>query len=390
MTVLFPSSATIYKVGGCVRDAILGVESTDTDFVVVGVAPQAMLDAGFQQVGADFPVFLHPETHEEYALARTERKSGQGYHGFSTYAAPDVTLEEDLSRRDFTMNAMAQDPETGAIIDPYNGQQHMADKVLRHVGPAFAEDPVRVLRGARFAAKYGFDFHADTWALMQTLVDTGEMKTLVPERVRVEFEKAFQGPDSVAMWSTLSRLGTLDDLVPEKMANKAVYGLIATLPPTTEPAHLWGALLHAAYPDASLDDFKQLMQKHKFPSESVYVATTLQNRAAIGQDPSLQDCVRYWTKTDAKRQTKAWPGIQTLAATLGWTQPSQALWMEMDRVCRIDEASKVQALRSLGGNIAKELPSVLYDARVEQVSRVLPGFPHAGSPDLHAEQAQPQ
>ena len=390
MNVTFPTTAIIYKVGGCVRDAILGVESTDTDFVVVGVAPQAMLDAGFQQVGADFPVFLHPETHEEYALARTERKSGQGYHGFSTYAAPDITLEEDLSRRDFTMNAMAQDPKTGAIIDPYNGRQHMADKVLRHVGPAFAEDPVRVLRGARFAAKYGFDFHPDTWDLMKQLVDTGEMKTLVPERVRVEFEKAFSGPRPVAMWNALERLGTLDTLVPKEMANKAVYGLIEKLPATTEPAHLWGALLHAAYPKASLNEYKQLMQKHKFPSESVYVATTLQNRAAIGQDPSLQECVRYWTKTDAKRQTKAWPGIQTLAATLGWTSPAPALWQDMDAACRIDEASKVQALRSLGGNIAKELPSVLYDARVEQVSRVLPGFPHAGNPDLHVEQAQPQ
>lgn len=390
MTILFPSSAIVYKVGGCVRDAIFGIESTDTDFVVVGVAPQAMLDAGFQQVGADFPVFLHPTTHEEYALARTERKSGSGYHGFSTYTAPDVTLEDDLSRRDFTMNAMAQDPSTGVIIDPYNGQQHMADKVLRHVGPAFADDPVRVLRGARFAAKYGFDFHADTWTLMQTLVDTGEMKTLVPERVRVEFEKAFAGPNSVAMWSTLERLGTLDRLVPPKMANTAVYSLIAMLPSTTEPAHLWGALLHAAYPNATLDDYKQLMQKYKFPSEAVYVATTLQNRAAIGKTPSLQDCVRYWTKTDAKRQTKAWSGIQALAETLGWNQPSQALWKKMDSACRIDEASKVQALRSLGGNIAKELPSVLYDARVEQVSRVLPGFPLADSPDSGVERVRPQ
>lgn len=375
MNVNFPSTATIYKVGGCVRDAILGVESTDTDFVVVGVSPQAMLDAGFQQVGADFPVFLHPETHDEYALARTERKSGQGYHGFSTYAAPDVTLEEDLSRRDFTMNAMAQDPRTHAIIDPFNGQEHMAAKVLRHVGPAFAEDPVRVLRGARFAAKYGFDFHADTWALMQQLVETGEMKTLVPERVRVEFEKGFAGPNPVAMWDALARLGTLDTLVPAAMASKDVYGLIAKLPAGTEPAHLWGALMHAAYPQGSLDDYKALMQKHKYPSESVYVATTLQNRAAIGQSPSMQECVRYWTKTDAKRQTKAWPGIQTLANALGWATPSAEQWTALDGVCRIDEASKVQALRALGGNIAKDLPNVLFDARVEQVARVLPNFP---------------
>ena len=384
MNVNFPSTATIYKVGGCVRDTILGVESTDTDFVVVGVSPQSMLDAGFQQVGADFPVFLHPETHDEYALARTERKSGQGYHGFSTYAAPDVTLEEDLSRRDFTMNAMAQDPKTGAIIDPFNGQEHMATKVLRHVGPAFAEDPVRVLRGARFAAKYDFDFHADTWALMQQLVDTGEMKTLVPERVRVEFEKGFVGPNPVAMWEALERLGTLDTLVPPAMAVKAVYGLVSKLPAETDAAHLWGALLHAAYPHASLDDYKKLMQKHKYPSESVYVATTLQNRAAIGESPTMPECVRYWTKTDAKRQTKAWPGIQALANTLGWSAPSAEQWLALDGACRIDEASKVQALRALGGNIAKDLPNVLFDARVEQVARVLPGFPLADSPGSDA------
>lgn len=389
MNITFPTTAIVYKVGGCVRDAFLGVESTDTDFVVVGAAPQDMLDAGFQQVGADFPVFLHPQTHEEYALARTERKSGKGYHGFSTYAAPDVTLEEDLSRRDFTMNAMAQDPQTGAIIDPFHGQEHMAAKILRHVGPAFAEDPVRVLRGARFAAKYAFDFHPDTWELMQKLVDTGEMNTLPPERVRVEFEKAFSASNSMVMWSTLDTLGILDTLVPHQMAKKAVYGLINTLPASTEPAHLWGALMHAAYPDASLDDYKRLMQKHKYPGESVYVATTLKNRAVIGANPNLKDCVRYWTTTDAKRQTNAWPSIQALAATLGWNQPSPAAWSAMDKACRIDEASKVAALRALGGNIAKDLPNVLYDARVEQVGRVLPGFPQAGNPGLSDELVLP-
>lgn len=389
MNINFPTTAIVYKVGGCVRDALLGVESTDTDFVVVGAAPQDMLDAGFQQVGADFPVFLHPQTHEEYALARTERKSGKGYNGFSTYAAPDVTLEEDLSRRDFTMNAMAQDPRTSAIIDPFHGQEHMAAKMLRHVGPAFSEDPVRVLRGARFAAKYAFSFHSDTWALMQQLVDTGEMNTLPPERVRVEFEKAFCTPNSMAMWNTLENLGILDTLVPQQMATKAVYSLVDKLPASTEPAHLWGALMHTAYPDASLEDYKRLMQKYKYPGESVYVATTLKNRAFIGENPSLKDCVRYWTKTDAKRQINVWPSIQTLAATLGWNQPSPAAWSAMDKACRIDEASKVAALRALGGNIAKDLPNVLYGARVEEVGRVLPDFPHAGSPGLSDELVLP-
>ena len=142
----------IYLVGGAVRDALLGLPIKDKDWVVVGATPQGMLDAGYQQVGRDFPVFLHPQTREEYALARTERKSGSGYTGFTCYAAPDVTLEADLQRRDLTINAMARD-DNGEIIDPYNGRDDLENRLLRHVSPAFSEDPLRVLRVARFAAR---------------------------------------------------------------------------------------------------------------------------------------------------------------------------------------------------------------------------------------------
>ncbi|RUO79661.1 hypothetical protein [Pseudidiomarina taiwanensis] len=180
----------IYRVGGAVRDRLLGIPVTDVDYVVVGATATDMLDRGYQQVGKDFPVFLHPQTKAEYALARTERKSGRGYHGFTINAAPTVTLEEDLQRRDLTINAMAED-ETGHIIDPYHGQQDLSLRILRHVSDAFIEDPLRVLRVARFAARFdhlGFKVAAETLELMRKLAS--ELDSLSPERVWLELTKA--------------------------------------------------------------------------------------------------------------------------------------------------------------------------------------------------------
>lgn len=179
-----------YIVGGAVRDKLLGRSVSDRDWVVVGATVQEMLDAGFNQVGRDFPVFLHPETNEEYALARTERKSGSGYYGFTVNASPDVTLREDLQRRDLTINAMAMVPETGEIIDPFNGQRDLENGVLRHVSDAFAEDPLRVLRVARFAARYNFKVHRETLRMMHSLAD--EIKTVARERVWTEMSKAIK------------------------------------------------------------------------------------------------------------------------------------------------------------------------------------------------------
>ena len=178
----------IYLVGGAVRDALLGREVKDRDWVVVGADARAMLAAGYQPVGKDFPVFLHPETHEEYALARTERKTGRGYAGFTFHAEPDVTLEQDLQRRDLTINAMAQDA-AGQVIDPFGGQADLAAGILRHVSPAFVEDPVRILRTARFAARYGFQVAPETLRLMADMVQSGEADVLVAERVWQEFAR---------------------------------------------------------------------------------------------------------------------------------------------------------------------------------------------------------
>ena len=207
----------IYLVGGAVRDKLLGLEVKDRDYVVVGATPEEMEALGYKPVGADFPVFLHPETHEEYALARTERKSGHGYKGFTVYAAPDVSLEDDLRRRDLTINAMAMS-EDGRLIDPFGGERDLREGLLRHVSPAFAEDPLRVLRVARFAArfrKYGFHVAHDTYALMKKIVQAGELDHLVPERVWSELERALAEDAPSEFFRVLRRCGALARLFPE-------------------------------------------------------------------------------------------------------------------------------------------------------------------------------
>jgi tRNA nucleotidyltransferase (CCA-adding enzyme) len=207
----------VYLVGGAVRDRLLGRPVRERDWVVVGAEPTELLARGFTPVGREFPVFLHPETHEEYALARLERKVGPGYHGFTTQFAPDVTLEEDLRRRDLTINAMAES-ESGDIIDPYGGRRDLQARVLRHVSDAFVEDPVRILRVARFAARFaplGFKVAEDTAALMARMVASGEVNALVPERVWQETERALAEPRPEVFFEVLRSCGALGPLFPE-------------------------------------------------------------------------------------------------------------------------------------------------------------------------------
>ncbi|NVK39871.1 MAG: hypothetical protein HWE39_01395 [Oceanospirillaceae bacterium] len=207
----------VYLVGGAVRDKLLGYPVYDHDWVVVGATPQQMVERGFQPVGADFPVFIHPESGEEYALARTERKSGRGYTGFQYHASPDVTLEQDLKRRDLTINAMAE-TEDGTLIDPYGGEHDLEARVLRHVSPAFAEDPLRVLRVARFAARYahlGFTLADETLALMRELSSGDELEYLTAERVWQEFERALGERSPGVFLEVLHRCGALPALLPE-------------------------------------------------------------------------------------------------------------------------------------------------------------------------------
>lgn len=210
-----PYAMQIYQVGGAVRDSLLGLPVKDRDYVVVGSTPEQMLSAGYRAVGRDFPVFLHPHTHQEYALARTERKTAKGYKGFDVHASPAVTLEEDLARRDFTINAIAQ-AEDGRLIDPYHGQRDVAAKVLRHVTAAFSEDPVRILRAGRFLARFtDFTLAPETLALMQAMVAAGEVDALVPERVWQEIAKGLMEAQPSRMFEMLRACGALKVILPE-------------------------------------------------------------------------------------------------------------------------------------------------------------------------------
>ncbi len=220
-----------YLVGGAVRDKLLGLEVKDHDWVVVGATPEEMLNRGFKQVGADFPVFLHPKTNEEYALARTERKQGQGYHGFSVYSAPDVTLEDDLKRRDLTINAMAE-AEDGQLVDPFNGHDDLKNHTLRHVSDAFCEDPLRILRTARFAARLapiGFSVNEETMALMRRMVSDGELEHLVPERVWQEVQRALHEQAPAVFFEVLQELGALAILIPELSESQTLHAGLQAL-----------------------------------------------------------------------------------------------------------------------------------------------------------------
>jgi tRNA nucleotidyltransferase (CCA-adding enzyme) len=204
----------IYAVGGAVRDRLLGREVADQDYVVVGATPEYMERLGYRPVGKDFPVFLHPQTHEEYALARTERKTARGYKGFDVYSAPEVTLEQDLARRDLTINAIARD-EKGNIIDPFHGVADLKAGILRHVSPAFVEDPVRVLRVARFAARFGFTVAPETLELMGEMVRNGEVDHLVAERAWQEISRGLMEATPSRMFLTLRECGALARILPE-------------------------------------------------------------------------------------------------------------------------------------------------------------------------------
>ena len=245
----------VYLVGGAVRDQLLGHPYHEKDYVVVGATPEQLLAQGYQPVGKDFPVFLHPETKDEYALARTERKSGQGYHGFEFYTDISVTLEDDLIRRDLTINAIAMDDD-GKIYDPYHGHEDLNNKILRHVSDAFAEDPLRVLRVARFAARYhqyGFTVAEETLALMQQLADSGELKALTPERVWKETSRALMERDADVYFETLRQCGALKVLFPEIDALFGIPQRPEYQPEIDRGIHTFMSLQQACRANYSLD-----------------------------------------------------------------------------------------------------------------------------------------
>lgn len=281
-----PKPIQVYVVGGAVRDALMGRKFSDRDWVVVGATVEHMLSAGFKPVGADFPVFLHPHTHEEYALARTERKSGHGYKGFTFHADPTVTLEEDLARRDFTINAMAMDAQA-RLIDPYNGLADLQGKLMRHVSPAFVEDPLRVLRLARFLARFlDFLVAEDTLALCRNLRDSGELQHLVAERVYAEFNKGMGEEKPSRMIKLISKLECWPELasgcaVPFAQFDKPEFDRLNGLqtgPQTAQDRWVYslGFFLNAS-------EIKALAKAWRLPRDTEDLATLASNFLAFLQ-----------------------------------------------------------------------------------------------------------
>ncbi len=280
----------VYVVGGAVRDALLGLPAGDRDWVVVGAVPQDMSDRGFIPVGGDFPVFLHPVTKEEYALARTERKSGRGYRGFTFHAGPEVSLEEDLSRRDLRINAMAQHAD-GTLVDPFDGRGDLAARRFRHIGEAFAEDPVRILRLGRFAARFA-DFHvaSDTLALCHRMVDEGEVDALVPERVWREVSRGLMQAAPGRMLAVLADTRALPHIAPELVATDVAWQSVDAAADQGLPLASRYALLCADSPE-----HEALAARWRVPTDckdsarllQMLLATTLDTHAARDPDAAL-------------------------------------------------------------------------------------------------------
>ena len=333
-----------YVVGGAVRDELLGLPVQDRDYVVVGATPEEMTAQGYRPVGKDFPVFLHPRTQEEYALARTERKSGRGYKGFTVYAAPDVTLEEDLRRRDLTINAMARD-EAGRLVDPFGGKRDLDGRVLRHVSDAFAEDPVRILRVARFAARFGFAVAPETMALMKQMVQSGEADYLVPERVWQEFAKGLAEPAPQRMLEVLRQCGLAAKLLPE----------IRVVPETWEGS-LAARFALLAWPLAEAEA-QALCARLKPPGEVrdlALLAARSRERLCAAPAAAPRDLLDLLKNTDALRRPERFAELLGVART---AQPGTDL-------ARAERALKA-ALQVDAGAIAAASPQAEIARRVE-------------------------
>jgi len=304
-----------YRVGGAVRDTLLGYPHHETDWVVVGSTPEEMIAEGFTQVGRDFPVFLHPDTKEEYALARTERKSGPGYHGFVVHADPSVTLEEDLERRDLTINAMAMD-EDGVVTDPFGGQSDLEAKILRHVSPHFVEDPLRVLRVARFAARYhhlGFTVAEETLSLMAEIVAADELPHLSTERVWVETEKALSEQNPDIYWQVLTDCGALMVLAPELAVSNGIAALSRAAPHTQRADCRWAALLADLPEVRAREASKRLKAPNNYSQLAVRVSGERPKIKTALKDAS--ECMVLLKTLDALRREEPFEGFcETLVA----------------------------------------------------------------------------
>lgn len=348
-----------YLVGGAVRDKLLGLPVKDRDWVVVGATPEQMLSLGYKPVGKDFPVFLHPKTQEEYALARTERKQGRGYKGFALCADPSVTLEEDLKRRDLTINALAED-EKGRIIDPYGGQADLKQGLLKPVSPAFSEDPLRVLRTARFAARFanlGFQVAEETQALMQQLVKAGEMAFLTPERVWLEVEKALGSSQPGVFFTVLEQAGALEALWPQlagfwKEHPELPQRLQQAAQDSLNPTEVLAVML-AAMPEAALQGFLEQLKLPKSVVQQVGVLNAVQEHPGL-QVSAPEAVLELLEKLDAWRRPELAANTLKLLAWLGLTQQPDKL-LTVLKSCREIKAADLVAQGLKGPQVGAAL-----------------------------------
>ena len=360
-----------YRVGGAVRDTLLGHPFVETDWVVVGSTPEAMISNGYTQVGRDFPVFLHPDTKEEYALARTERKSGPGYHGFVVHADPSVTLEQDLQRRDLTINAMAMD-EAGEVIDPYGGQRDLEVKLLRHVSPHFVEDPLRVLRVARFASRYhhlGFTIAPETMALMGEIVSAGELSHLSTERIWVETQKALTEQDPQIYWQVLGECSALAALMPELRVSQGIDALARSAPFTGRADARWAALL-AGLPEARAHDASERMKAPKaFALLAARVSALRPKLKTALRD--AEECMALLRALDALRRDEPFNGfcetLMALEQNSADAQTAVALLMSARQAAR-EVSAAAFAEQGIEG---RALGAAIEAGQIEQIARVL-------------------
>lgn len=366
----------IYAVGGAVRDELLGQPGQDRDYVVVGATPEDMLERGFKPVGKDFPVFLHPDTGEEYALARTERKTGPGYSGFQFHTAPDVTLEDDLARRDLTINALARD-EDGRIIDPYGGVADLRAGVLRHVSPAFVEDPVRVLRVARFAARFGFRVAPDTLRLMREMAHNGEVDALVPERVWQEFAKGLMTSRPGRMFEVLADSDALLKILPEWREVDATRALAAVkcaaraeVPLPVRFASLWLS--------ADADVVTAACERLRVPGDSRDLAILGARFGAFivraGQ-LDAEETVALLQRTDAFRRPERFADLLAACACDAEARGDAEVAVHTAHLQRALEAARGVDAAAIARAQPRRIPQALREARVAAVRDMPAGGP---------------
>ena len=357
-------SYQVYLVGGAVRDALLELPVIDHDWVVTGATPEQLESEGFQQVGKQFPVFLHPKNKEEYALARKEKKQGEGYTGFICDFSPDISLEEDLERRDLTINAIAQD-ENGVLIDPFNGQRDIQQRVFRHVSDAFIEDPLRVLRVARFAARFhhfGFTIAPETLKLMQEISASGELSTLSAERIWKELEKALLTRNANVFFSTLKAANALEKLFPEFVWQETQM-LADTLNQADKtPAQRWATLCK----NTPLAELVQLHQRIRCPNQFKTLAEQTRSFLEMQNIPMDAASWENWL-TSVNAIKKPQPYILLIEVLSHLTNSKEKDWQQLrDTIASINAASLMK--QGLSG---AELGQALKKARTQALEKVI-------------------